>query len=220
MLFRSLDPVGLARRRETDRIELADAPVAAPAPAAAEERVAEPMPAAAHEQVAISAAQAAKVADENQARDSLAAAGARQRPPIDARAVSGVAAARGFAAEAVRVPGWTTVGEDSAAAHLGRPPARVPELPVIAYGIREHDPASSVRVIQSLDDGTLLELIERPIADEALGRALHRADQDAGVASFLPDSVARVRIELGGYEIIGRANLPAASLRELMERVR
>ena len=210
-----------ARRQEADRT----APAVTPSNAAArqdrdvEELAAEPAqpaPAGALEPVVVTAAPSPKAADERRSfaeRPAAAAADAAEGPGLRLR---------GGISSSATGEDWVAVSQDTATAHLGRQPAVVPDLPVIAYGIRRGDTARRVRVVQSLGDGTMIELIQMRLRDLHAGRLMRAeaAEAQRGLESFLPDSAATERIELDGYEIIGRANLPAESLRVLVERIR
>ncbi len=221
------DPGEDARRQETNPTVLAHAPsdtAAREGGEAEEQRAAErrfPAERVALEPIVVTAAPAPKAADEVRTRDAAAPARPDQQPSAAVSAESDLGQRlRGFV-DVGTESGWTPVDADTAAVQLGRSPAVVPDLPVVAYGIREGDPPQSVRVIQALGDGMVIELIERKIADRAAGRMIRVEAADVrGIASFLPDSAATVRIERDGYEIIGRANLPAESLRVLVAKIR
>lgn len=114
--------------------------------------------------------------------------------------------------------GWTPVSADAARDALGQPLLQVEGMPVVSYAIGTAAGAPTVRVVQQVTPGVLLELLQQrdsAATDDARGRLLRRVPSDT-----VADSVAALTVVRGGVRVTLRAPVSLDSLQALAERIR
>lgn len=91
-------------------------------------------------------------------------------------------------------------------------------MPVVSYAIGTAAGAPTVRVVQQVTPGVLLELLQQrdsAATDDARGRLLRRVPSDT-----VADSVAALTVVRGGVRVTLRAPVSLDSLQALAERIR